>query len=206
MALSISARDFRTLIEGLLAFSRVQTRAKELQPTDCQVVLHRALANLKIALQETNAQVSFDPLPTVLADALQMEQLFQNLIGNSVKFRSQEPVCVHVSARPSGNEWIFSVRDNGIGFDPIHNDRIFGLFQRLHPRDKYPGTGIGLSICKKVVERHGGKIWVEAAEGQGATFYFTVPSMLPVEAVLDRDGNGGSMNDAAIFVEEPQPR
>jgi light-regulated signal transduction histidine kinase (bacteriophytochrome) len=104
-----------------------------------------------------------------------MEQLFQNLVGNAVKFHGNENPRVHVSARRNGKEWIFAVKDNGIGIDPRHQDRIFAIFQRLHSRKAYPGTGIGLAICKKIVERHGGRIWVDSAEGQGTTFYFTMP-------------------------------
>jgi chemotaxis family two-component system sensor kinase Cph1 len=119
--------------------------------------------------------VTHDSLPTVMADDLQLGQLFQNLIGNAIKFHGEEPPRVHVSARPGGNGWIFSVRDNGIGIAPEYAERIFIIFQRFHSREEYPGTGIGLAVCKKIVERHGGRIWVESELGKGATFYFTLP-------------------------------
>jgi PAS domain S-box-containing protein len=176
------ATRMQALINGLLDFSRVQTRAKDLQPTDCQAAFECSLANLKVALQESRARITCDPLPTVLADRSQMEQLFQNLMGNAVKFRGREDPRVHVGAQRNGREWILSVSDNGIGIDPRHEDRIFAIFQRLHTRAAYPGTGIGLAICKKIVERHGGRIWVKSAEGQGTTFYFTIPIAEALEA------------------------
>ncbi len=165
----------QALINDLLAYSRVGTRRKPFEPTDCATVFNRAATNLKIAIQESGAVVTHDTLPTVMADASQLTQLFQNLIGNAVKFRGNDAPRVHVSAVQTGNEWTFSVRDNGIGVDPQYAERIFVIFQRLHTKDKYPGSGIGLTICKKIVERHGGKIWLESEVGKGATFYFTIP-------------------------------
>lgn len=176
------ATRMQALIAGLLSFARVGTRARELQPTDAQAVLSRSLHTLDMALRDANATVTNEALPVVAADESQLEQLFQNLIGNAVKFHGPESPRVHVSAQPNGKEWIFSVRDNGIGIDPQFQDRIFVIFQRLHHRDEYPGTGIGLSICKKIVERHGGRIWVESAAGRGSTFRFTMPLAEPLRA------------------------
>ena len=170
------ASRMQALINDLLAFSRVGTRGGTFEPTSSEAALERALANLRLAVQESGATVSHGPLPTVVADAVQLTQLFQNLVGNAVKFRGAEPPRVHVAAEPAGDEWVFSVRDNGIGIAPEYRDRVFALFQRLHGRGEYPGTGIGLAICKKIVERHGGRIWVESAPGAGSTFHFTVPS------------------------------
>ena len=169
------ANRMQRLINDLLAYSRLGTRAKGFAPADCTAVLDQALANLKAAIEESGAVVTHDPLPTVTADNSQLVQLFQNLIGNAIKFRVEEPPRIHVSAEQKGNEWVFSVRDNGIGIDPQYAERIFVIFQRLHTREEYPGTGIGLAICKKIVERRGGRIWVESQPGRGSTFYFTIP-------------------------------
>jgi PAS domain S-box-containing protein len=165
------------LINDLLTYSRVGTREKELKPTDCETVLDQSLNNLKVAVEENGAVVTHDPLPTVIVDNPQWVQLFQNLIGNAIKFRGNEPPCVHVSASPNGNGWIFSVRDNGIGIAPEYAESIFTIFKRLHGRQDYAGTGIGLAICKKIVERHGGRIWVESEVQKGTTFYFTLPAI-----------------------------
>jgi light-regulated signal transduction histidine kinase (bacteriophytochrome) len=163
------------LINDLLAYSRVGTRGKPLEPTDCHTMLGQAIANLSMVIEENHAIVTSDELPTVMADASQMVQLFQNLVGNAIKFRDEELPRIHVSALEKGNEWVFSVKDNGIGIDPQFSERIFVAFQRLHSREKYPGTGIGLAICNKIVDRHGGKIWIESELGKGSTFYFTMP-------------------------------
>ncbi len=169
------ATRMQTLINDLLTYSRVGTRGKAFEPADCETMLRRALANLQIAIEETGAAVTHDNLPTVMADEMQLCQLLQNVIGNAIKFHGEQPPWVHVSAKKEGNDWLFSVRDNGIGIDPAYFERIFIIFQRLHNRGEYAGTGIGLAICKKIVERHGGRIWVESEPGKGSTFYFTIP-------------------------------
>jgi len=163
------------LINDLLTYSRVGTRGNLFELIDCEEVVQNCVNNLKVALEESRAEVTHDPLPKTVADFSQIEQLFQNLIGNAIKFHGEESPRVHISARPNGDYWLFSVRDNGIGIAPEYKERIFVIFQRLHGKDKYPGTGIGLAICKKIVERHGGHIWVESEPGKGATFYFTLP-------------------------------
>jgi signal transduction histidine kinase len=170
------------LINDLLTYSRVGTHGKGLEPTDCEMALNQSLDNLKVAMEENGALVTHDPLPTVMADNPQLVQLFQNLIGNAIKFRGDEAPRVHVSASRNGNGWTFSVRDNGIGIAPEYAKRIFVIFQRLHSREKYAGTGIGLSICKKIVERHGGRIWVESELGKGTTFYFTLSAIQAEQA------------------------
>jgi light-regulated signal transduction histidine kinase (bacteriophytochrome) len=168
------AGRMKTLIDELLGYSRVATKGKPLEPMDTQTAFDQATINLGKAIQEKAAVVTHEPLPLVLGDPTQIVQLFQNLIGNANKFCEGRPPRVHVAAERSGNEWIFSVRDNGIGIEERHRDRIFQIFQRLHNREQYPGTGMGLAICKKVVDRHGGRIWVESDPGEGSTFFFTL--------------------------------
>lgn len=163
------------LIEGLLAYSRVTTRGAPPAVTNCETVLKDALANLMISVEDAKAEVTHDRLPTVYADGAQLCQVFQNLIGNALKFRGPHPPRVHISARRTELEWEFSVKDNGIGIAPEFADQIFVIFRRLHPASEYAGTGVGLSICKKIVERHGGRIWVESKAGEGSTFHFTLP-------------------------------
>ncbi|MBI2821802.1 MAG: PAS domain S-box protein [Acidobacteria bacterium] len=163
------------LINDLLSYSRVSTRGEAFQSVDCNAVLLRALANLKAAIDEAGAEVAHGPLPTVSGDTMQLVQLFQNLIGNAIKFRRPEAPLVQVEARRNGSDWLFSVQDNGIGIEPEYLERIFIMFQRLHGKSEYPGTGIGLAICKKIVERHGGRIWAESKLGQGTAFSFTIP-------------------------------
>jgi signal transduction histidine kinase len=169
------AERMQRLINDLLGYSRVGSRGKPFGKTDCQQVLQETLANLRTTIDETDATVTHDPLPTVIADEPQLVQVLQNLVSNAIKFRGQAPPVVHIGAERKHDEWVFSVRDNGIGIDPQYYERIFVIFQTLHPRDQYPGTGIGLALCKRIVERHGGRIWVESQLGQGATFYFTIP-------------------------------
>jgi PAS domain S-box-containing protein len=169
------ATRMKQLIEDLLAYSRVGTRGKELRPVQAQAALERALVNLRASIESADAQVTHDALPEVSADDTQLTQLFQNLIGNAIKFRKKdEPIRVHVGVQDAGAEWRFSVSDNGIGIEPQYYERIFMVFQRLHTREEYAGTGIGLAICKKVVDRHRGRIWVESALGKGSTFNFTL--------------------------------
>ncbi|MEH1943886.1 MAG: GAF domain-containing protein [Nostoc sp.] len=183
------ARRMQTLINDLLNYSRVSTRGQPFLRVNCSVILEQAIANLQIAIADSKAIVTHDPLPEVMADATQLIQVFQNLIGNGIKFCRHQQPQIHIGVAkldansdgeslnviPSADEWLFSVRDNGIGLESQYAERIFIIFQRLHGRDKYPGTGIGLAICKKIIERHGGRIWVESKLGQGSTFYFTIP-------------------------------
>jgi PAS domain S-box-containing protein len=172
------ATRMKQLIEDLLAYSRVGTRGKELRPVPAQAALERALVNLRAAIESSGAQITHDALPEVSGDDTQFTQLFQNLIGNAIKFRKKdEPLRVHVGAQDAGEHWRFTVTDNGIGIEPQYFERIFMVFQRLHTRDEYPGTGIGLAICKKVMDRHRGRIWVESAYGEGSKFIFTLPKI-----------------------------
>jgi light-regulated signal transduction histidine kinase (bacteriophytochrome) len=164
----------QNLIRDLLAYSRVDSGGRPLVPTDANAALDEALANLTVTLGERGAVVSRGPLPTVVADPRQLAQLFQNLIANGVKFGGGQRPEIHVSAEMKNGAWQFAVRDNGIGIEPQYLERIFEIFQRLHTRREYPGTGIGLAICKRIVERHRGRIWVESAPEQGSTFYFTL--------------------------------
>ncbi len=163
------------LINDLLAYSRVGTRGEQFETVDANTVVDQVIADLQETIKRHQAEVTHDELPTITADPLLLTQLFQNLIGNAIKFRGENPPRVHVSAEPSGRQWVFSVRDNGIGIDPQYSDRIFVVFERLHPADEYPGTGIGLAICKRVVERHRGRIWCDSEPGKGTTFRFTIP-------------------------------
>jgi signal transduction histidine kinase len=170
------AARMQTLIDDLLSYSRVGTQSRELSPTDSGVALQRAMDNLQSRIEESDAEIVVGDLPVVRADGSQLTQLFQNLLSNALKFRGSEKPKIHVDACRTENDWRFSVSDNGIGMDPKFQDRIFLIFQRLHTRREYPGTGIGLALCKKIVDRHGGRIWVESQPGRGATFYFTVPA------------------------------
>ena len=169
------------LINDLLTYSRVDVADTQFEPVDCQAALTAALINVKTAIEESGSIVTHEPLPVVTGDRTQLTQLFQNLIANAVKYHSEKPPFIHVACMsrftPDNKpELLFSVRDNGIGIAPQYADRIFVIFQRLHSPEEYPGTGVGLAICKKIVEHHGGRIWVESQLGQGATFYFTLPT------------------------------
>ena len=171
------AKRMQALIDALLTYSRVETHAKPFHRTDCNEVLRVTLENLQVAIEEKHAEVTSDVLPTVTADRVQLEQLFQNLIDNGIKFQGRETPRVHLSAEQQDGQWVFSFRDNGIGIEPQYSERVFVIFQRLHGTGEYPGTGIGLSICKRIVERHGGHIWVESEPGRGSKFLFTIPVM-----------------------------
>jgi len=169
------ATRMQNLIDDLLAFSRVTTQADELKPTDLEPIYTEVLSNLEVLINENNAILKHDPLPIIIADKTQISQVFQNLINNAIKFRSEEQPKINISVTEKDNQWLFAVQDNGIGIDPKHSDRIFEVFKRLHKKRDYPGTGIGLAICKKIIERHGGLIWVESELGKGSIFYFTLP-------------------------------
>jgi chemotaxis family two-component system sensor kinase Cph1 len=163
------------LLDDLLEFSRLGSKAVRMNPVNCAVALEKAIYNLASAVEKSGARITYDQLPTVKANESQMTRLFQNLIANSIKFRGEKKPVIHISAKQKNHEWLFSIRDNGIGIDPEFNDRIFVVFQRLHTRQEYEGTGMGLAICKKIVELHGGRSWVESQPGKGSTFYFTMP-------------------------------
>jgi PAS domain S-box-containing protein len=167
----------QVLIKDLLDYSRVGSTGKSFTPTDCLSALDKAVFNLQIAIKESGAVITHDDLPTVMADSSQLARLFQNLISNAIKFHGKEAPKIHISAEQKDDEWIFSFKDNGIGIEPKFLDQIFVMFHRLHTKKEYPGTGIGLSICKKIIERHGGRIWVESEPGKGATFFFVIPSI-----------------------------
>jgi PAS domain S-box-containing protein len=165
-----------TLIQDLLAYSRVDSTGENMEPVPVRAVLEQALHNLALSIAESRAAITRDAMPTLLGDRAQLVQVFQNLIGNAIKFRGAAPPIIHVGVERQGGEWLFNVRDNGIGFEPGDEEKIFQLFQRLHNREAYAGTGLGLTICKRVIERHGGRIWAKAEPGNGATFYFTLPT------------------------------
>jgi len=168
------ATRMQRLIRDLLAYSRVGSRAAPLAMVESRSALGEALRNLSAAVAESQARVTQDELPAVLADRSQLVQLFQNLVGNAVKFHGPQAPRVHVSAAQKGDRWVFAVRDDGIGIAAGHLQRIFLIFQRLHDREEYPGTGIGLALCRRIVDRHGGEIWVESEPGKGSTFFFTL--------------------------------
>jgi light-regulated signal transduction histidine kinase (bacteriophytochrome) len=168
----------KDLIDDLLVFSRFNTQANEFELFDMDTALNSVLSYLKPYMNENHAQITHDPLPSIMGDSSQIQQVLQNLLTNAIKFHGDEPPKIHISAEESGDEWTFGVSDNGIGIDSEHQEQIFEVFKRLHTREEYEGTGIGLSICKKIVERHGGRIWVESKPGKGSTFYFTIPLAL----------------------------
>jgi PAS domain S-box-containing protein len=171
------ANRMQSMITDLLSYSRVTTQGKPFEPTDMNAVVDRVTVNLQLAIEEFGALVTRDDLPTVMADSAQMIQLLQHLVGNAIKFRRSEVRPeIHISAARQGKDWVFAVSDNGMGIEPKDYDRVFQIFQKLHGRGEYPGNGIGLAICRKIVERHGGRIWVESELGRGSTFSFTLPA------------------------------
>ena len=184
------AGRMKQLIEDLLAYSRVGTRAQPFGLIELETVLRDALDDLQAAIAETGAVVSHEPLPAVPGDASQIRQLFQNLIGNAIKFRGPHAARVHIGAHMVDGRWRIAVRDNGIGIEPEYADRIFVIFQRLHSRRTYPGTGVGLAICKKIVERHGGRIWVESQLAQGTTVFFELPGESRAEVAAGAAATG----------------
>jgi len=169
------ANRMKKLIDDLLMFSRLNTEAKPFESINMGELTNAVISYLKPTIEETNAKITQEPLPIIRGDPSQIRQLLQNLISNAIKFRGDEPPEIHISAEELEKEWLISVIDNGVGIDLEHQDKIFKIFNRLHTREEYPGTGIGLAICKRIVNRHGGKIWVESEPPKGSTFYFTIP-------------------------------
>ncbi len=180
------ANRMRGLIDDLLTYSRVARLGKPFEPTDLESTLKIVLLNLQASIKKNNAIVTHDKLPVVVADGGQLVQLLQNLIGNAIKFHGKDPPHVHVSAQAKENEYLFSVCDNGIGIAPEYYDRLFKIFQRLHTREEYPGSGIGLAVCKRIVERHGGRIWIESQVGKGSTIYFTLNRQKGVDKTFEK--------------------
>lgn len=176
------ARRMKQLINDLLAYSRIGTQERTTNSISCGGALSVALRNLEMAVSENGAQVTHGHLPRVAADTTQLTQLFQNLIGNAIKYRGPDPPRIHIEAVAADDELVFSVKDNGLGIEPQYHDRIFNVFERLHTRDEYPGTGIGLAICKKILDYHGGRIWLESEPGNGSTFFFSLPAYLADDA------------------------
>jgi len=170
------ATRMKTLIDDLLAFSRIGAKREQTEELSMEHVLSEAMRNLEVAILESNAKITHDPLPNLHGYGAQIAQLLQNLISNACKFRGDKAAVVHVRADREGSEWVFSVADQGIGINSKYFERVFELFKRLHTREEYAGTGIGLALCKKIVERHGGRIWVESEKGRGTTFFFTLPA------------------------------
>lgn len=177
------ATRMQTLIADLLTYSRVGTQMKPLEPVSCERIVDQVLSSFRLAISENHASITRGPLPEVMADRTQLSQLFQNLISNAIKFRREDAPRIHISAEMNGAGWKFTVSDNGIGIQKEHEQRIFVIFQRLHTKVEYPGTGIGLAICKKIVERHGGRIWIEPSPEHGTTFCFTLVAAKPLKSV-----------------------
>jgi light-regulated signal transduction histidine kinase (bacteriophytochrome) len=168
------ANRMHQLINDLLTYSRLTSKVNDFIPVDCNIVVEKVISNLKTLINECDARIKFDKLPVIIGDESQITQLFQNLINNAIKFHKEGKPEIFISGISNENEWQFSVADNGIGIDPAYHERVFIIFQRLNSRSNYMGTGMGLAICKKIVELHGGRIWVESQLNQGSTFYFTI--------------------------------
>ena len=197
------AERMHALINGLLAYSRVDRGEAPQEPVDASAALNEALDYLRPKLVEAGAEVISDPLPGVLGDRMQLVQLFQNLVGNAIKYRGERAPRIHIGAEREGERWRIAIRDNGIGIDAAHHERIFEIFQRLHTRGEYPGTGIGLAICKKIVERHGGRLWVESVKDQGSTFCFTLTEAISDRPRARRERSGDS--STALRSAPPRP-
>jgi len=168
------AKKMNILIKDLLSYSRITTHANPSKVVNLEKILKDALYNLQEAIKESGAVITYDKMPILKVDKTQFIQLFQNLLSNGIKFRREEPPRIHIGVAKINDEWLFSVKDNGIGIESKYFDKLFNIFYRLHTKEEYPGTGIGLPICKKIVQRYGGKIWVESKFGEGSTFYFTI--------------------------------
>lgn len=192
----IGADDSIKMVRSLLEFARIGSQGKPFQPANFEDILKRALVNLELTILENGARVTHDPLPIVMADNMQMVRLIQNLISNAIKYHGEKPPQIHISAKKKYKDWVFEVRDNGIGIAPEYQERIFGIFQRLHSRSQ--GAGIGLAICKKIVERHGGKIWVESQPTLGATFYFSLPDRSLAAAADGAEPAAGDVKSRAV--------
>ena len=182
-----SSDRMQARLDGILEYARAGREGRALAPVDFNRALEEALENLRARIEETGADVRHTTLPVLPGEYRQVVQLFQNLVGNALKFRGTEAPRVIVGARERESDWRFAVKDNGIGIDPKFQQRIFGMFQRLHTAEEYPGTGVGLALCKRIVERHGGEIWVHSTPGEGATFFFTIPKQVPAPGKEEAD-------------------
>jgi PAS domain S-box-containing protein len=194
------AKRMQTLVHDLLTYSRVDNKTETWITTESRIACQLAIENLEPVIAEAGAQITVDALPIVWADDTQLQMVFQNLIGNALKFRGERPLQIEISAQPGNGEWIFSVRDNGIGIKPEFHERVFEIFKRLNVSDRYPGTGIGLAICKRIVERYGGRIWVNSEFGVGSTFFFSLPSPQPTDGV-HHASSSDSLDDDATSVD-----
>jgi light-regulated signal transduction histidine kinase (bacteriophytochrome) len=177
----------KTLINDLLKFSRVGTTAEENSEVDCNMLLKNVIKVYEQKINENEARIRVGELPVIKGNKTQLEQLFQNLIGNALKYRGKDAPCIEIGATEEGPGWVFHVKDNGIGIEKKFYEKVFVIFQRLHGKNEYGGTGIGLAICKKIVERHGGKIWIESEPGNGTTFYFSFPKPEMVTLLIDQE-------------------